>query len=187
MTYSSFLSLILLCGFNPHTHEGCDGWWTCEFFECKVSIHTPTKGVTFYHWFYGFINLVSIHTPTKGVTDDRPLHLRLRQVSIHTPTKGVTQINSAHQIAGGFQSTHPRRVWQKGCIRWAKSIFVSIHTPTKGVTICCLHAVWSSRVSIHTPTKGVTQNRVFALAFAVFQSTHPRRVWLTINQYLYCF
>ena len=34
-------------GFNPHTHEGCDDF---IFYLCtmkKVSIHTPTKGVTF--------------------------------------------------------------------------------------------------------------------------------------------
>ena len=33
--------------FNPHTHEGCDGL-VCTFRSRKtVSIHTPTKGVTF--------------------------------------------------------------------------------------------------------------------------------------------
>ena len=33
--------------FNPHTHEGCDDLFTFSWDFCKVSIHTPTKGVTF--------------------------------------------------------------------------------------------------------------------------------------------
>ena len=33
---------------------------------------------------------VSIHTPTKGVTYKCPHCIRIEYVSIHTPTKGVT-------------------------------------------------------------------------------------------------
>ena len=54
--------------FNPHTHEGCDFLFLKFLFQLHVSIHTPTKGVTFTPtsilWVFG----VSIHTPTKGVT-----------------------------------------------------------------------------------------------------------------------
>ena len=54
--------------FNPHTHEGCD----IKDFICnkwtKVSIHTPTKGVTFDKFLNIRFITVSIHTPTKGVT-----------------------------------------------------------------------------------------------------------------------
>ena len=32
--------------FNPHTHEGCDARDIMQFAWDKVSIHTPTKGVT---------------------------------------------------------------------------------------------------------------------------------------------
>ena len=76
--------------FNPHTHEGCDAF-SLPFGQCqKVSIHTPTKGVTYCsddNWqndccfnphthegcdflFVCFLlsKIVSIHTPTKGVT-----------------------------------------------------------------------------------------------------------------------
>ena len=35
-------------GFNPHTHEGCDITWELKYFHKRVSIHTPTKGVTEY-------------------------------------------------------------------------------------------------------------------------------------------
>ena len=33
-------------GFNPHTHEGCDNDNVYDNDVSKVSIHTPTKGVT---------------------------------------------------------------------------------------------------------------------------------------------
>ena len=59
----------------------------------RVSIHTPTKGVTFCaRRFFGSPG-VSIHTPTKGVTGDQLLTEADTIVSIHTPTKGVTHAN----------------------------------------------------------------------------------------------
>ena len=33
--------------FNPHTHEGCDKLSLYTLVLCFVSIHTPTKGVTY--------------------------------------------------------------------------------------------------------------------------------------------
>ena len=33
-------------GFNPHTHEGCDAAYRPALIALRVSIHTPTKGVT---------------------------------------------------------------------------------------------------------------------------------------------
>ena len=43
----SEVNLSLVClSFNPHTHEGCDMYFQdCDANE-RVSIHTPTKGVT---------------------------------------------------------------------------------------------------------------------------------------------
>ena len=76
--------------FNPHTHEGCDQPWGAKSHRLRVSIHTPTKGVTIccLHAFWS--NRVSIHTPTKGVTILILPSLSYDSVSIHTPTKGVT-------------------------------------------------------------------------------------------------
>ena len=37
---------IMLLSFNPHTHEGCDPGKNRAYQRSKVSIHTPTKGVT---------------------------------------------------------------------------------------------------------------------------------------------
>ena len=56
---------------------------------------------------------VSIHTPTKGVTFLIGLLKNIIVVSIHTPTKGVTPSNIGYQIEYLFQSTHPRRVWHQ--------------------------------------------------------------------------
>ena len=55
-----------------------------------VSIHTPTKGVTFLMFYNRGYRGVSIHTPTKGVTLVTDGSLVAVFVSIHTPTKGVT-------------------------------------------------------------------------------------------------
>ena len=55
-------------GFNPHTHEGCDGTDSLFLPPLPVSIHTPTKGVTTLTKLIFVCLVVSIHTPTKGVT-----------------------------------------------------------------------------------------------------------------------
>ena len=128
----------------------------------NVSIHTPTKGVTCGWWFRQLLESVSIHTPTKGVTF-KVLGCRfLYSVSIHTPTKGVTMDYYSDFVLN----------------------YVSIHTPTKGVTFRCLANVDEFAVSIHTPTKGVTSSTLLiARNSRVFQSTHPRRVWLHLLFY----
>ena len=36
--------------FNPHTHEGCDKADKIHVELKQVSIHTPTKGVTFMYY-----------------------------------------------------------------------------------------------------------------------------------------
>ena len=54
--------------FNPHTHAGCDFLDKVIISYFKVSIHTPTQGVTVAKVFGGYMCFVSIHTPTQGVT-----------------------------------------------------------------------------------------------------------------------
>ena len=101
-----------IASFNPHTHEGCDERPARLFELLRVSIHTPTKGVTDQSCNWASVGRVSIHTPTKGVTQVINQYAQDDRVSIHTPTKGVTFL-----------------------IVLLKSIIgVSIHTPTKGVT-----------------------------------------------------
>ena len=99
--------------FNPHTYMRCDPFEFLLFLTLKVSIHTPTWGVTtgksVKHWCV----TVSIHTPTWGVTVNKDYYERLLKVSIHTPTWGVTCRDD----------------------RSPKKLPVSIHTPTWGVTV----------------------------------------------------
>ena len=97
-------------GFNPHTHEGCDIAAFSSYPSIKVSIHTPTKGVTPPEALVLPATDVSIHTPTKGVTSDDPADYIRFVVSIHTPTKGVTAVRQKIALFLAFQSTHPRRV-----------------------------------------------------------------------------
>ena len=99
---------------------------------------------------------VSIHTPTKGVTSFGRLCVCHCDVSIHTPTKGVT-IRAARSVPTSCFNPHTH----EGCDNEQLAIFdlanlVSIHTPTKGVTGYGLNSSRNINVSIHTPTKGVT-------------------------------
>ena len=118
--------------FNPHTHAGCDSRSIIKITESKVSIHTPTQGVTMENQMLIQLFSVSIHTPTQGVTRFRTAlahhqagfnphthagcdqgyiyDIHHQNVSIHTPTQGVTPLIRLLIPVSRFQSTHPRRV-----------------------------------------------------------------------------
>ena len=144
---------------------------------------------------------VSIHTPTKGVTDfhDEDYYDVWFQ-STHPRRVWLSKSLSSNIILSFNPHTH------EGCdiILFLVVLFVnhvSIHTPTKGVTLLplcknirrfsfnphthegCdsinLNYMFMDKVSIHTPTKGVTRILSLTLLLSRFQSTHPRRVWLT--------
>ena len=120
--------------FNPHTHEGCDAFL---FFLCHklfVSIHTPTKGVTYDDTIFGYLGAFQSTHPR------RVWHTALARLF----------------LLRVFQSTHPRRVWLSLSRTFLATKHVSIHTPTKGVTWSIPGCHATRHVSIHTPTKGVT-------------------------------
>ena len=151
---SGWLWSALLC-FNPHTHAGCDAVGYFDLISSKVSIHTPTQGVTILSEQEQWILFVSIHTPTQGVTG------------------GYIDVTRAQD---GF-NPHTHAGCDDKTMNMAKTAAVSIHTPTQGVTYdtsCCWPLVC---VSIHTPTQGVTIQRNYDSPAKWFQSTHPRRVW----------
>ena len=80
-------------------------------FVKKVSIHTPTQGVTFYVVGNGY-KPVCFNPHTHAGCDydtDRLFEVKL-YVSIHTPTQGVTISGVLEVLLKKFQSTHPRRV-----------------------------------------------------------------------------
>ena len=155
-----WLSLIWLAKlancFNPHTYMRCDSFNLILSIDIKVSIHTPTWGVTeppdacaesgavsihtptwgvTFHCITSVLHfVVSIHTPTWGVTLMRVCVDRSLFVSIHTPTWGVTILVSIFPFHFLFQSTHLHEVWHPGGWKKNASRHVSIHTPTWGVT-----------------------------------------------------
>ena len=93
-----------------------------------------------------------------GCDSSRFGHIHCFIVSIHTPTQGVTQIFKPRN--GSFYSFNPHT--HAGCDSAA-----SLQVPVLFI------------VSIHTPTQGVTiGNPNGTLMEYMFQSTHPRRVWL---------
>ena len=140
-----------------HTPTKGVTWWSMRSFDAqRVSIHTPTKGVTRAGSHAPGKRLVSIHTPTKGVTENNKTIVEVTDVSIHTPTKGVTLCPiKTHQVIICF-NPHTHEGCDRTDGRWFVSVQVSIHTPTKGVTARIDGLVNAEFVSIHTPTKGVT-------------------------------
>ena len=145
---------MLVYGFNPHTHAGCDFSRASISLYRGVSIHTPTQGVTCLFLVTVFKVVVSIHTPTQGVTFSRPR------------VKCVRSCFNPHTHAG-CDRLSPVLIF---------SITVSIHTPTQGVTPSVATYGDFPDVSIHTPTQGVTKKQTRAYNHKWFQSTHPRRV-----------
>ena len=166
-----------ICGFNPHTHEGCDLSPKKIVPLHQVSIHTPTKGVTLDHRLYPSHHLVSIHTPTKGVTySSRPNFLPYLRFNPHTHEGCDSICMSKFPLSYCF-NPHTHEGCDAALLRVLQALgTVSIHTPTKGVTCIPDDSRTFQIVSIHTPTKGVTQKLTTESIRLEFQSTHPRRV-----------
>ena len=185
------LGMQYLWSFNPHTHEGCDVPHQLRRRpQHLVSIHTPTKGVT-------WIISIPLEKMLFQSTHPRRVWRRLRvfiqpyNVSIHTPTKGVTALHVLWSGSGQsfnphthegcdlstlflslsllmFQSTHPRRVWRIAALRQATALqFQSTHP----------RRVWLI-------------SQLLMQSLILFQSTHPRRVWPSLfrtKTYIKCF
>ena len=121
--------------FNPHTHEGCDSTHANHRCLQNVSIHTPTKGVTFCSCSSFWFSNVSIHTPTKGVTGSWFFkHIRWLCFNPHTHEGCDGEFLHRRRIRKGFNPhTHEGCDCNGEINTWR--IKVSIHTPTKGVTL----------------------------------------------------
>ena len=75
--------------FNPHTHAGCDSRSIIKITESKVSIHTPTQGVTGRAARAASQEGFNPHTHA-GCDEMATIGIGEDGVSIHTPTQGVT-------------------------------------------------------------------------------------------------
>ena len=172
---------LLVRGFNPHTHEGCDAKYLQPAnFVIKFQSTHPRR--VWLHNMVMRVLLICFNPHTHEGCDTTTIehssdyfsfnpHTHegcdckisdsdyVPIVSIHTPTKGVTPLCVFCRVTGMFQSTHPRRVWPT-FLGYAlmRFLFQSTHP----------RRVW--------PT-----NSSSPLVEAQFQSTHPRRVWLKIN------
>ena len=103
---------LYVCNFNPHSHKGSDMGNEIFGYKVDISIHTPTRGVTWCSAFFACAIVISIHTPTRGVTAD---------------------YNSQY-ASNWFQSTLPQGEWRPLSDIVVVKVFISIHTPTRGVT-----------------------------------------------------
>ena len=110
--YALLVSRLRLSCFNPHTHEGCDLSWLC--FLClqgRVSIHTPTKGVT--------VVVPSGSTTVNGFNPhthegcDHAINAKSSWLVCFNPHthEGCDILRLLRSVMRmRFQSTHPRRV-----------------------------------------------------------------------------
>ena len=171
--------------FNPHTHEGCDGQELIKSSSVKVSIHTPTKGVTEMVVINDNGKAVSIHTPTKGVTwctRKRYYHIH---VSIHTPTKGVTIVYFDKCIKKLCFNPHTH----EGCDRSLvveNRITKSFNPHTHEGCDSRLINVWWNITCFNPHTHEGCDYLFHQLSWVnvTFQSTHPRRVWRSSHIFL---
>ena len=121
---------------------------------------------------------VSIHTPTQGVTYNIVI-INLCSGSFNPHTHAGCDSHNLGQSTVQF-SFNPHT--HAGCdlilLFHLLQVEVSIHTPTQGVTWWGSPTWRRLSVSIHTPTQGVTWKCLIPNRTTLFQSTHPRRVWL---------
>ena len=145
--------------FNPHSHTGSDQITSVFLLSARISIHTPTQGVTAHPCLCRLMAAISIHTPTQGVTVYTWLQWDNGAISIHTPTQGVTvSWDELRDFIRWFQSTLPHREW-----RWLRMIklcriYFNPHSHT-GSDWDFIKFDTILDISIHTPTQGVTQTQ----------------------------
>ena len=77
-----------------------------------------------------------------------------------------------------FQSTLPRREWQQNIRHWSQNVDISIHAPTKGVTTYHCDSGIKYRFQSTLPRREWLWKKNSFLIINLFQSTLPRREWL---------
>ena len=127
----------------------------------KISIRTPTQGVTISNYIINIYISISIHSPTQGVTCRRNNKLPLPYFNPLSHAGSDGSGAGARSYPCQFQSTLPRWEW-RGC--WfcpnARDC-ISIHTPTLGVTRYRPGEPGGGPISIHTPMQGVTETLAY--------------------------
>ena len=99
---------------------------------------------------------VSIHTPTKGVTLNKRIHHNVDWFQSTHPRRVWLDNKGTNETKGEFQSTHPRRVWPKTGRKGSMDILFQSTHPRRVWHQYANLLQKHNWVSIHTPTKGVT-------------------------------
>ena len=187
--------------FIPHTHEGCD-WadarisdmvkefqsthtrrmWPLSSCMMKIlSMFQSTHPRKVWPGYLQSLPQPSCFNPHTHEGCDKTRHYQtiVLQVSIHTPTKGVTAVPFIHQYRQLCFNPHTHEGCDLTFVSWLTSISSFNPHTHEGCDEPSQRAPEKICVSIHTPTKGVTPQENVSWVFRQFQSTHPRRVWLS--------
>ena len=144
--------------FNPHSREGSDMFRRLRRLLDRISIHTPAKGVTWWS------------CNTFGTSGHFNPHSR----------EGSDEIVRVYKIKRMDFNPHSREGSDQRAGSWLQAeIYFNPHS-REGSDLN-YHPVFQIRlcISIHTPAKGVTfDSGIISLSFR-FQSTLPRREWLS--------
>ncbi len=166
--------------FNPHTHAGCDLFVHLQCVQNMFQSTHPRRV-----WQDVLLALlpkkVSIHTPTQGVTLPFPYWTKVLQGGFNPHTHAGCDAKIIEPYFNYlFQSTHPRRVWHEPFnSNNNEQEFQSTH-PRRVWQYDDKPCIWESRFNPHTHA-GCDVNKIsITLHSRMFQSTHPRRVWLYI-------
>ena len=147
-----------------------------------VSIHTPTKGVTYYNDYALYIAMFQSTHPRRVWPHITNLKILIMMFQSTHPRRVWPRLQENYQKSTVFQSTHPRRVWPIfSFVAVDDLMFQSTH-PRRVWHWYPKNKYFWQIVSIHTPTKGVTLACATCKKWDMFQSTHPRRVWRTVPQ-----
>ena len=158
--------------FNPHTYMRCDVSAGYDVIILKVSIHTPTWGVTSETAnSHSFLLFQSTHLHEVWLYPSYSYYISSEFQSTHLHEVWL-YLHCSLQAFRQFQSTHLHEVWHLGVIKNAYADNVSIHTPTWGVTVITGNDNDWAFVSIHTPTWGVTSTYKQRVSFTTSFNPH---------------
>ena len=168
--------------FNPHTHAGCD-YAQGSLTDAQYKFQSTHPRRVWLSLYWTGILQASFNPHTHAGCDDL-IQVDMTQILLFQSThpRRVWQILILlRTIMFLFQSTHPRRVWPYFFRLLELPVYVSIHTPTQGVTYWreSLNGALCFNPHTHAGCDPDISDCMFALP--QFQSTHPRRVWLSIT------
>ena len=103
-------------------------------------------------------NTISIHTPTKGVTYmGYGVTMSFYNFNPHSHEGSDQKTDRKNKVLNYF-NPHSHEGSDIQATQNTIHYIISIHTPTKGVTVQNIVQFVHYIISIHTPTKGVTLN-----------------------------